>query len=184
MPKDEAPGAATSPENRPGATAATRRSARPDKGGGRRRRRAAPAPEGVVPSELEARRERLAGEFAELQWDLGGLVYEMAARDHFRLDVVVRRAAKLQAVDAELADVERLLRLEEAGAAGNCPACGALYARGAAFCWQCGNDLMPAGRGATQPAPAPAPAPTQAPTPAETVGAKAAAVSHPPPRAP
>jgi hypothetical protein len=33
----------------------------------------------------------------------------MAIRDHFRLDVLVRRAAKLQERDAELAEVERLL---------------------------------------------------------------------------
>lgn len=84
----------------------------------------------------------LARRFSELQWDLGGLVYEMAARDHFRLDVLVRRAALLQEVDTELAEVERLLRLDEAGAAGSCAACGALHARGAAFCWQCGADLL------------------------------------------
>jgi hypothetical protein len=96
----------------------------------------------VGSSELRERRDRLAAQFAELQFDLGGLAYEMAARDHFRLDVVLRRAARLQEVDAELAEVERLLRLDEAGAAGGCPACGALYARGAAFCWQCGTPLL------------------------------------------
>jgi hypothetical protein len=93
-------------------------------------------------AELRERRDRLAERFAELQWDLGGLVYEMAARDHFRLDVVVRRAAELQAVDAELAEVERLLRLDDAGAAGSCSACGALHARGATYCWQCGAKLL------------------------------------------
>lgn len=93
--------------------------------------------------ELTQRRERLAARLAELQWDLGGLAYEMAIRDHFRPDVLVRRAADLQQVDAELAEVERLLRLGEAGAAGACGQCGALYARGAVFCWQCGKDLMP-----------------------------------------
>jgi hypothetical protein len=96
----------------------------------------------VGSAELRERRDGLARDFAELQFDLGGLVYEMAARDHFRLDVVVRRAARLQEVDAELAEVERLLRLDEASAAGGCPACGALYARGAAFCWQCGVTLL------------------------------------------
>jgi predicted amidophosphoribosyltransferase len=55
---------------------------------------------------------------------------------------VVRRAAELQAVDAELAEVERLLRLDEAGAAGSCSACGALHARGATYCWQCGAQLL------------------------------------------
>jgi hypothetical protein len=78
----------------------------------------------------------------ELHWDLGGLAYEMAIRDHFRLEVLVRRAALLQARDAELAEVERLLRLEESAAAGVCPACGAPHSRGALFCWQCGGTLM------------------------------------------
>jgi hypothetical protein len=107
-----------------------------------------PAGQAVQPSELSGRRESLAKEFAELQWDLGGLAYEMAGRDHFRLDVLIRQAAKLQQVDAELSEVERLLKLQEAGAAGACPSCGALYARGAAFCWQCGRGLMET---ATQP---------------------------------
>ena len=66
----------------------------------------------------------------------------MASRDHFRLDVLTLQAAKLQQVDAELSEAERLLKLEQAGAAGSCPSCGALYARGAAFCWQCGAGLM------------------------------------------
>jgi hypothetical protein len=101
----------------------------------------APAPEGPA-AELTARRDALAERFAQLQWDLGGLAYEMARRDHFRLDVLVRTAARLQEVDAELAEAERLLRLEEAAAAGSCPACGALHARGAVFCWQCGEPLI------------------------------------------
>ncbi len=96
----------------------------------------------VEPPELAARRDQLSTELAELQWDLGGLTYEMARRDHFRLDVLVRQAAKLQGVDAELGEVERLLHLERAGAGGTCPACGALHARGAIYCWQCGADLM------------------------------------------
>jgi hypothetical protein len=95
----------------------------------------------------------MATQYAELQWDLGGLVYEMAARDHFRMDLVVRRAAELQAVDAELAEIERMLRLDQAGASGTCPGCGALHSRGAVFCWQCGKNLI-----AEQPASGP-PAP-------------------------
>lgn len=94
-------------------------------------------------ADLEKRRDRLAAQLVELQWDLGGLAYEMAIRDHFRLDVLNRQAAKVQQVDAELAEVERLLRLDQGGAAGACGNCGALYARGAVFCWQCGKDLMP-----------------------------------------
>jgi hypothetical protein len=93
-------------------------------------------------SALRRRRDELAEQVLELHWDLGGLAYEMAIRDHFRLDVLVRRAALLQERDAELAEVERLLRLEECASAGVCPACGAPHSRGALFCWQCGGTLM------------------------------------------
>jgi hypothetical protein len=102
---------------------------------------------GAVPgeaqrSELRRRRDALAEQVAELHWDLGGLAYEMAIRDHFRLDVLVRRAAILQERDAELAELERLLRMEEGGIAGSCPLCAAPHSRGALYCWQCGTQLM------------------------------------------
>jgi hypothetical protein len=93
-------------------------------------------------SDLLRRRDALAAEVTELHWDLGGLAYEMAIRDHFRLDVLVRRAAILQERDAELAEVERLLRMEESATAGACPQCAAPHSRGALFCWQCGATLM------------------------------------------
>jgi hypothetical protein len=96
---------------------------------------------GVAREELERRRERIARDLAEEQWDLGGLAYEMAIRDHFRLDVLTRKAAHLQELDAQLASIERLLKMESEGAAGACPECGALHARGASFCWQCGASL-------------------------------------------
>jgi hypothetical protein len=93
-------------------------------------------------SELRRRRDALAEQVAELHWDLGGLTYEMAIRDHFRLDVLVRRAAILQERDAELAELERLLALEDSASVGACSDCGAPHSRGAAFCWQCGAALM------------------------------------------
>jgi hypothetical protein len=96
----------------------------------------------IASLDLRRRRDLLAERLAELQWDLGGLAYEMAIRDHFRVDVLVRVAARLQEVDAELGEVERLLAMEEKGAAGSCPACGALHGRGAVYCWQCGNQLL------------------------------------------
>ncbi|HEY3019558.1 MAG TPA: hypothetical protein VGJ32_05160 [Solirubrobacteraceae bacterium] len=103
----------------------------------------APAPhEDEATRELRARRDELADRVAELTYDLGGLTYEMAIRDHFRLEVLVRRAAALQAADAELAEAERLLRLGESGAGGSCRACGALHSRGASYCWQCGTPLL------------------------------------------
>ena len=93
-------------------------------------------------SELRRKRDALAEQVTELHWDLGGLAYEMAIRDHFRLDVLVRRAAVLQERDAELAEIERLLRLEESASSGSCPHCAAPHSRGALFCWQCGATLM------------------------------------------
>jgi hypothetical protein len=60
--------------------------------------------------ELRRRRDRLAERVAEMQWNLGGLTYEMAIRDHFRLDVLVRRAAMLQDCEMELAEMDRVLR--------------------------------------------------------------------------
>src|SRR6476469_2246214 len=94
-------------------------------------------------AELRARRDALAEQVAELTWDLGGLTYEMAIRDHVRLDVLVRRAATLQERDAELGEIERLLAAAEEGVAGGCRSCGAPHGRGAAYCWRCGQPLMP-----------------------------------------
>jgi hypothetical protein len=58
---------------------------------------------------VRRRRDELAEEVAQLTYDVGGLTYEMAIRDHFGLDPLVRRAAVLRAADAELGEVDRLL---------------------------------------------------------------------------
>jgi phosphatidylinositol-3-phosphatase len=82
---------------------------------------ATPTPPPQSRVELERRREELAGRVAELHWDLGGLAYEMAIRDHFRNDVLLRRAAELQELDTELAEVERRLgdaRTQDEGPGG------------------------------------------------------------------
>jgi hypothetical protein len=97
--------------------------------------------------DLRRRRDQLTARVAELQWDLGGLVYEMAIRDRIKVDVLVRRAAALQNVDAELGEVERILRLEEQSTAGECSSCGAPHSSGAAYCWQCGQPLLEQVRG-------------------------------------
>jgi hypothetical protein len=93
-------------------------------------------------AELRRRRHELAERVAELTWDLGGLTYEMAVRDHYRLDVLARRAAELQEADAQLGEVQRLLASAEAGVHGQCRSCGAVHSRGAAFCWHCGAPLI------------------------------------------
>ncbi|MCW2987513.1 MAG: hypothetical protein JWM24_451, partial [Solirubrobacterales bacterium] len=94
-------------------------------------------------AELVAQRDRLLEKFTVMQADLGGAFYEMAIRDHVRLDVLTRKAAELQRVDAELLAVERVLELERADAAGLCSGCGAPYGHAVRFCAQCGHALVP-----------------------------------------
>ena len=92
--------------------------------------------------DLERRREQLSARVAELQWDLGGLVYEMAVRNSIDVELIVKRAVPLQDADAELSEVERILRMDETGAAGSCNSCGAPHSSGATFCWQCGKPIL------------------------------------------
>jgi hypothetical protein len=93
-------------------------------------------------AELRRRRHELAERVAALTWDLGGLTYEMAVRDHYRLDVLARKAAELQEADAQLGELQRLLGAAEAGVHGQCHSCGAVHSRGAAYCWHCGVPLL------------------------------------------
>ncbi len=93
--------------------------------------------------DLQRRRDQLVARVAELQWDLGGLVYEMAIRNSIKVEVLVKRAVELQDADAELGEVERIVRMEETGTAGSCGSCGAPHSSGATFCWQCGKSLLP-----------------------------------------
>jgi len=108
-----------------------------------------PAPEN---KDLQGQRDRLLEKFTVMQADLGGAFYEMAIRDHVRLDVLTRKAAELQRVDAELLAVERLLELERSDAAGLCPSCGSPYGPTVRFCPQCGHSLTPATENGSQPA--------------------------------
>jgi hypothetical protein len=125
---------------------------------GPRRRHGAPSPVPAAPAaadkalsaaygqefvvDLQRRRDQLVARVAELQWDLGGLVYEMAIRNRVSVEVLVKRAVELQDADAELSEVERILRMEETGTAGSCGSCGAPHSSGATFCWQCGQSLL------------------------------------------
>jgi chorismate mutase len=93
-------------------------------------------------AELRRRRYELAERVAALTWDLGGLTYEMAIRDHYRLEVLARRAAELQQADAQLGEVQRLLATADSGVHGHCRSCGAIHSRGASFCWHCGAPLL------------------------------------------
>jgi hypothetical protein len=115
---------------------------------------------GVVPAgagagslaDLRRRRGELAERVASLTLDLGGLAYEMAIRDHYRLDVIARKAAELQEADAQLGEVQRLLATAEAGIHGQCRSCGAVHSRGASYCWHCGAGLLEEARPTVLPA--------------------------------
>jgi hypothetical protein len=103
----------------------------------------APAPEPAPQNkEVVAQRDRLLEKFTVMQADLGGAFYEMAIRDHVRLDVLTRKAAELQRVDAELLAAERQLELERTDAAGHCPNCNSPFGRADRFCPQCGSSLV------------------------------------------
>jgi hypothetical protein len=93
--------------------------------------------------DLQRRRDQLVARVAELQWDLGGLAYEMTIRNSIKVEVLIKRAVALQDADAELSEVERIVRMEETGTAGSCASCGAPHSTGATFCWQCGHSLLP-----------------------------------------
>ncbi|MBJ7472338.1 MAG: hypothetical protein JHD16_13610 [Solirubrobacteraceae bacterium] len=99
-----------------------------------------PVPQSAEVRRLREERLRLAELVAERTWDLGGLTYEMAVRDHFRVDVLARKAAELQELESQLSEIERLLANAD-GVGGSCRYCGSPHARGAAYCWRCGHPL-------------------------------------------
>ena len=117
-------------------------------------------------SALKQRRAQLADRFGELQSDLGGLAYEMAIRDYFRLDVLVRRAAELQAVDSELRLVEQRLGMATAApATTSCPSCGSVVQLGAQYCGRCGSGLAQSASGTRAQPPASSPSAPASPEP-------------------
>jgi hypothetical protein len=110
----------------------------------------APAQAAAAADGLHARRQELSRRYAELQSDLGGLVYEMAIRDAFKTELLVRRAAELQAVDSELSAVEGQLGLapppgSPAPASTACASCGAALQPGAQYCARCGAAVAAPG---------------------------------------
>jgi hypothetical protein len=113
--------------------------------GSRRKRSPATTQEAApaTPADLDliAQRDRLVERFAHMQSELGGLFYEMAIRDHVRMEVLIPKAAELQRVDAELAQLELMIDSGSSSAGGQCPACEAVYAHGAAFCAHCAHPL-------------------------------------------
>jgi hypothetical protein len=91
--------------------------------------------------ELIAERDRLLEKFTVMQADLGGAFYEMAIRDHVKMDVLTRKAAELQRLDMELGEVEEALELERSDSTAVCENCGTEYEPGARFCSHCGEEV-------------------------------------------
>lgn len=106
--------------------------------GARKQRRASAEPEN---RELIAERDRLLEKFTVMQADLGGAFYEMAIRDHVKMDVLTRKAAELQRLDIELGEVEEALAQERSASTIACANCGAQSDAGAKFCSECGQEL-------------------------------------------
>ncbi|MEI6447037.1 MAG: hypothetical protein WCO96_04045 [Actinomycetes bacterium] len=120
---------------------------------------------------LVARRDRLVERFTAHQLDLGGVLYEMAIRDHVVMPVLLERAAVLQGVEADLkraqAELDEAEAAVEAARAGgregaqgagtesngrrepvaradavrSCGSCGADAGPESAFCSACGEKL-------------------------------------------
>ena len=99
------------------------------------------SPDRAPDRELVAERDRLLERFTIMQADLGGAFYEMAIRDHVKMDVLTRKAAELQRLDFELGEVEEALALERSDSTSACKNCGAEYEPGAKFCSQCGEEV-------------------------------------------
>jgi hypothetical protein len=92
-------------------------------------------------AELERRQQELTHRSTAATLDLGGLAYEMANREDYRVDTLARRAAEVHAIDDELAEVEGQLAAARDGVAGQCPTCAAPHSRGAVYCWRCGGRV-------------------------------------------
>ncbi len=106
--------------------------------------------------DVRARRREVARLVATLQFDLGGLAADLVQAGHVRHEALVRRAAELRAADAELGELERVLAAADQGVAGQCRRCSATHARGAIYCWRCGESLayaVPPSDGSGRPAP-------------------------------
>jgi hypothetical protein len=94
--------------------------------------------------ELERRHRELTEQVAGLTFDLGGLAYERARYDHYRVDVLAQRAGTLHVAERELGEVEKVLLAARDGIAGTCAACGVVRSRGAVYCWSCGKPVTAA----------------------------------------
>ena len=100
----------------------------------------APADAGAprrAPSCAAAR--RLTERFALMQSELGGAFYEMAIRDHVRLDVLIARPPSCSGSTPSCGARAGCSRPRRRRHGGHCPSLRCPSARGAAFCPQCAS---------------------------------------------
>lgn len=101
--------------------------------------------------ELRSERVGLARRYLELRGDLGGLLIEMARRDHFNLNLLRLKAAEAVQVERRAQDIDGVLAVHAAPGrqtlppgtvavtAARCPTCTGAIPADANFCAYCGT---------------------------------------------
>lgn len=108
---------------------------------------------GTPPSALRKERAGLARRYQELRGDLGGLLIEMARRDHFNFHLLRLRAAEAVAVEQRAREIDGALAVQAAGGRASLPAgtvamtakrcanCSGSIPADANFCAYCGTPV-------------------------------------------
>ena len=101
--------------------------------------------------ELRTERAGLARRYLELRGDLGGLLIEMARRDHYNLNLLRLKAAEAVGVERRAQEIDGVLAVHAAGArqtlppgsvamtASRCATCTGQIPADANFCAYCGT---------------------------------------------
>ena len=101
--------------------------------------------------ELRKERAGLARRYQDLRGDLGGLLIEMARRDHFNFHLLRLRAAEAVAVEQRAHEIDGSIAAQAAAAQGGlpsgmvtmtakaCPNCSGAIPADANFCAYCGT---------------------------------------------
>lgn len=110
-----------------------------------------PAPQRAPSTALRKERAGLARRYQELRGDLGGLLIEMARRDHFNLHLLRLRAAEAVAVEQRAREIDGALVAPAARSglpagtvamtAKRCASCSGSIPADANFCAYCGTPV-------------------------------------------
>ena len=113
----------------------------------------APAEARKAVGDMRKERAGLARRYQELRGDLGGLLIEMARRDHFNFHLLRLRAAEAVAVEQRAREIDGALAVQSAGAraslpagtvamtAKRCASCSGSIPADANFCAYCGTPV-------------------------------------------